>query len=93
MNLLEITCFLQYNNQAGNRWRVRQVVKPQPSQGCITGSNPVHATNFLITETRVSVFLFLNTYSELDAKAGDYFVIVDVDEHAKLHFKKSIKNH
>ena len=25
-------------------WRVRQAVKPQPSQGCITGSNPVRAT-------------------------------------------------
>ena len=24
--------------------RVRQAVKPQPSQGCITGSNPVRAT-------------------------------------------------
>ena len=38
-----VLCFKKcYNIQAlRKRCRVRQAVKPQPSQGCITGSNPV----------------------------------------------------
>lgn len=40
-------------------WRVRQAVKPQPSQGCITGSSPVRATICLLSLYLKAFYLLL----------------------------------